>query len=276
MTFDVLLVEDERVIRDAAEKILGAEGISVDLAPDTGEALEKLVNNRYNIVITDLMLTGPSGLDLIGSIRKRHFGMPIIMITGFATLENAVKSIQAGAFDFIPKPFSFEELLGVVSRAMRYIASESSGNEDAGSGESKQNGPYEQCYHLGNHAWSGIDIRKDAGAKKAGSVTDGNKAGEIITVGAGKTFRSIRGEIESIEFPEPNEHIVQGGLCVRIQTRDKNVHRVWSPLSGKVEEINSKLEEDYDLIVDDPYGRGWLIRLNPDNLELELTNLKLH
>lgn len=109
--FDILIVEDKLVIVEAARKILKSEGFSLDEAANSEIALQKLQQHRYKLIISDLMLPRISGIELIKKVNSTNPEIPIIIITGYAMLENAVKCFKEGAFDFIPKPFAAEELV---------------------------------------------------------------------------------------------------------------------------------------------------------------------
>ncbi|MCJ7581453.1 MAG: response regulator, partial [Candidatus Aminicenantes bacterium] len=113
--YDLLVVEDEPVVLSAIRKIVEPEQISMDEALNGDIALGKLKRNTYNLIISDLMLPRISGLDLIHTIKKDHPGVPLVVITGYATLEKALQSFKMGSFDFIPKPFDTETFLAVIS-----------------------------------------------------------------------------------------------------------------------------------------------------------------
>jgi len=107
--YDVLVIEDEKVVIDSVKKILIPEGFTVDETFDVESALLNLKKNKYKLILTDLMLPKISGLKLIEIVNEKYPDIPIIMITGYATLEIAVQSLKLGAFDFIPKPFAFAD-----------------------------------------------------------------------------------------------------------------------------------------------------------------------
>ncbi len=113
-TWDVLVVDDEAVIRDAVRMILGSEGWSVARAEDATTALAHPGLESCRLVLCDMMLPGQSGLEVVREVRRRRPDVPIVMITGFATAENATRAIEAGASAFLAKPFDDTELLNQV------------------------------------------------------------------------------------------------------------------------------------------------------------------
>ena len=116
----VLVVDDEQVILDSARKILGSD-LQVLTAPDAETALRMLSSEAPDIVVSDLVLPGASGMSLLESALEHDPGLVIILTTGFSTVENAVAALKHGAFDFLPKPFTCDELLSSVARASRAV-----------------------------------------------------------------------------------------------------------------------------------------------------------
>jgi CheY-like chemotaxis protein len=254
---DVLIVEDEPVVRMAAERVLNWAGVTTDTAHDVDSALAKIRADAYKLVLCDLKLPGASGFELFDQARALAKPPEIVMVTGYATLENSLESFQLGAFDFIPKPFDPRELLGVVRRAIRFrIASGASGNlspdflaaeaarHDADAGV--------DTYQLGRHSWARID--KDG----------------MATLGAAETFAGMLREIDTIEFSGGSEHSVQGKTLVRVSSHGGLVHRVWAPLSGRILTTNKLIEADPQVLDRDPFGAGWLAQIIPSDLEREL------
>ena len=109
--WDVLVIDDEAVVRDAVRLILGSEGWRVAQAGDANAALAHEALASCRLVLCDMMLPGQSGLDLVREMRQRRPDVPIVLITGYATAENASRAIDAGATAFLAKPFDDTELL---------------------------------------------------------------------------------------------------------------------------------------------------------------------
>jgi DNA-binding NtrC family response regulator len=110
--WDVLVIDDEAVVRDAVRLILGSEGWNVAQAGDADSGLAHEALDHCKIVFCDMMLpAGKSGLDVVREMRRRRPEVPIVLITGYATTENASRAIDAGATAFLAKPFDDTELL---------------------------------------------------------------------------------------------------------------------------------------------------------------------
>lgn len=108
----ILIVEDEKKIADFLKKGLSEKGYSVDVAGDSDRALEKATGDSYEIIILDLLLPGTyDGLELCRALRHKGVGAKILMLTARDTVENKIEGLDAGADDYLVKPFSYRELL---------------------------------------------------------------------------------------------------------------------------------------------------------------------
>jgi len=117
----VLVVDDEKRIRDGCHSILTLGGFEVGLAENGYAGLKKIEEEHFDIILLDLMMPGMRGIDLLNHVKGKHPDTLVIVITGYATLEHAVEAMKKGAFDFISKPFSPEDLRAVSARAVEYI-----------------------------------------------------------------------------------------------------------------------------------------------------------
>jgi DNA-binding NtrC family response regulator len=119
MTVRVLVVEDEAGIRLALRGLLRKEGYDVELAQDGAEAVRKLAEGAFDLVLTDLAMgAGPSGMDVLRAAKERRRETAVVMITAHGSEKIAVEAMKAGAEDYVPKPFDNDELRLVVTRAL--------------------------------------------------------------------------------------------------------------------------------------------------------------
>jgi len=126
----ILIVDDEDDPRDTLAELLAEKGYDVRGAASGSDALDMIESGTYDLVITDLIMPRVDGIALTKNIRSLNLDIPIIVVTGFATIEYAVESMKAGAFDFITKPFNFEQIAFTIEKALetkrlRQLASES-------------------------------------------------------------------------------------------------------------------------------------------------------
>jgi DNA-binding NtrC family response regulator len=114
----VLVVDDEAVVCESCKRILEEEDYEVECAQNGKDAFIKMKANPFDIVITDLKMPGVDGMEVLRTFRRDYPDAVIIMITGFSTVETAVEAMKLGAFDYIPKPFTPDEVSVVVKKAL--------------------------------------------------------------------------------------------------------------------------------------------------------------
>ncbi len=114
----VLVVDDEPVVCHSVRKILAKRGCAVEEAFDVDTVLQKMRLNDYDLVILDLKMPKRSGLEVLESIREQYPDVPVVMISGYAAIEDAIAATRLGASDFIPKPFTPDELLKVAEEVL--------------------------------------------------------------------------------------------------------------------------------------------------------------
>ncbi len=115
----LLLVEDKNELRAMLRKALERSGYTVDEAPDGTAAIQKVRARRYLLVITDLKMPGASGLDVLRETKHADATIPVILLTAFGSVEEAVRAMKEGAFDFLQKPVDLDHLMLLVQRAAR-------------------------------------------------------------------------------------------------------------------------------------------------------------
>jgi DNA-binding NtrC family response regulator len=118
MKAKLLVVDDEKHIREGLQKALSLDGYEVEVAQDGKEALEKIDEEEIDLVITDLKMPRLSGEELMKDALSRYPYLPIIILTGHGTIENAVEAMRNGAYDFITKPLNIDKLSLIVKRAL--------------------------------------------------------------------------------------------------------------------------------------------------------------
>jgi DNA-binding NtrC family response regulator len=118
MSARILVVDDEEIILQSCLRILGNGGYRVETASDGLEALRKLVDGGYDVLILDIMMPNMDGMEVLRRVKEQHPDIDVIMITGLSQIDTAVQSMKLGAFDYISKPFDPDELKLVVQRAL--------------------------------------------------------------------------------------------------------------------------------------------------------------
>ncbi|MCP4746055.1 MAG: response regulator [Desulfobacteraceae bacterium] len=116
----ILVIDDEKRIRNACRIVLEENGYNVLLATNGRQGLEQINANHFDIILLDLMMPALSGFEVLTAIKKKHPDTVVIIITGYATLEYSVEAMKQGAFDFIPKPFTPDHLRVTVAKAIEH------------------------------------------------------------------------------------------------------------------------------------------------------------
>ncbi len=247
----ILVIDDEEVVHASLRKILSRLGLHVDAVLTAQEGLDHMTAQRYDLVITDLMMPGMNGIELLDALADRGTRPPILMITGYPTIRTAVQALRLGAMDYIAKPYTRKELLAPVKRALRLE------EDDERSSDPRQEAPQVADLVIGDvvvlphHAWA--QYQQDG----------------TFLVGAQPDFLRAVGLVKGCEWPEEMDMIEQGYISIRLCSDEGDTHGIAMPLSGQVLEVNTAaLAEPGALTAED-----WLIRVLPSQLSEELTLL---
>ena len=116
----ILVVDDDNAMRDMVMAMLEDAGFSVCGADGADQALEHLSDCDFDVVISDIRMPGRSGIELLGEIREIRPETPIVMMTAFGSIDSAVEAMQAGAFDYVTKPFKRDAVLMSLERAFEH------------------------------------------------------------------------------------------------------------------------------------------------------------
>jgi CheY-like chemotaxis protein/glycine cleavage system H lipoate-binding protein len=256
---DILVIDDEQVILDAVTKICTSEGYTVATAPDAESAIAMLEKRSFGIILCDVMMPRMDGFTFLKFAQEKASSTPVIMATGYSTVENAVRALTVGAVDYIPKPFTFDELKSALQRGLRYrrireeLASSGSGTTSDGTLVVPCPPKY---MRLGHTSW--VALQNDGTA----------------TVGVTHLFVRTIEQLINVETAERDSELVQGTSCAQIQTLDGLLHPVLSPISGRIIEVNAEMKSFPAIIEKDPYFTGWLYRAIPSDVEYEIARLQ--
>jgi len=243
----ILVVDDEINVCKSIKNAIQQEDYTIETALSGEEALEKEKENHFDLVISDLMMPGMSGLDLLKELKEWRPDIIVIMVTGYPTIRTAVESIRIGAFDYIPKPFTPQELRSLAARAFKQLEA----SDGRCHGPSLPSG----LFYMIGHTW----LREEDE--------------QVCTIGLVFDYLKTVNDIQSLELPDINQAVCQGEVCARIMERDGDIHRIWSPASGLVLDINGRLQQNPALLLSSPYNEGWLFKITPTNLEEDLQGL---
>jgi CheY-like chemotaxis protein len=256
--FDILAVDDEKIVIDALKKICEFENLTVDTASDGTVALDKISNNNYGLILCDIMMPEMDGFQFLGELKNKKKNTPVIITSGYSTSENAVKAMHEGAIDFLPKPFTFEELSSTLMRGMNFSRLNKSTNynlQSSGFMHSLYVACPPQYYRLGYISWVKLN-------------TDG-----IAMTGIVNLFFELTESVSRIRLQPKGANVVLGqNFLTVIDSKDRE-HSVLSPVSGKIVEINDSLTENINLMEKDPYFKGWVYKIIPSDTEHDIAQL---
>ncbi len=260
-TLQVLVVDDEQIVLDSVKKLLRKENYTIHTALSAADALALMDETAIDIVLADLMMPETDGLELMKLVAERDEHIPVIMITGYATINTALQAKQLGAFDYIAKPFSKTELQGVVRRAAELVAArpttataDTAETTEVQSGTEKTKKSFQA---VGENSWMTLE-------------QDGT-----VLLGVQHAYLSTIGKIQTLNLPTVGDEIRQGGVVLQIYSADLRSHTVLSPLTGTVVDVNNRVLDEPEAALEDPYESGWLIRLQPSRFEQEIKELGL-
>ena len=114
----VLIVEDDADLREALTDTLQAAGIPAAAAGNAGEALKLLESQEIALVISDVQMPGPNGYELLASIKRVRADLPVVLMTAYGTIAQAVTAMREGATDYIVKPFDAQALIDMARRQL--------------------------------------------------------------------------------------------------------------------------------------------------------------
>jgi DNA-binding NtrC family response regulator len=114
---DVMVLDDEPIVGDRLRPALEKEGFRVEVFTDSSAAIDRLKDKVFAVLVTDVKMRGPSGMDVLRFIRERAPGTRVIVITGYATIETSHEADALGAVHFIAKPFKLKELVKLVAKS---------------------------------------------------------------------------------------------------------------------------------------------------------------
>jgi DNA-binding NtrC family response regulator len=115
----VLVIDDERIVIDSATKILREERIDVEATLSGRQGLEMALKKDYDLVLTDLRMPDIGGMRVLRDLKRVKPNLPVVMITGYATVPSAVQAMKLGAAEILEKPFSPDGLVAVVQKALK-------------------------------------------------------------------------------------------------------------------------------------------------------------
>jgi CheY-like chemotaxis protein/glycine cleavage system H lipoate-binding protein len=262
----ILCVDDEPVILDSFRKILVLDGYSVDTVQTGQEALGLVQSHHYDFVFTDLKMPAMDGVEVVKAVKHMRPDIDVVVITGFATVDTAVECMKHGAMDYLQKPFTEDELLGFVKKALHK-------RQDR---IQKLLKPSVHVTHLPEADY----VRKGEFSIPGGVlISEGHSWATVapdgsVKVGLDDFAKKLIGPVDAIDFPSVGMTVKAGQPLFGVRQKHRRV-QFQSPVSGRVVKTNAVLAEDTEALEWTPYQRNWVCVIDADNLDVELPRLKI-
>ena len=125
----VLVVDDDLAMREMLASLFREHGYRVEEAARADDALARLAEGEFDVVLSDIRMPGKSGVEMVGDLQRLRPATPVILMTAFGSVDSAVEAMRAGAFDYITKPFEPEAVLFALERAVERRALEEENRE---------------------------------------------------------------------------------------------------------------------------------------------------
>lgn len=251
--YDILAIDDEQVVVDGIRRICRSEGWSVDEAGGGAAGLARLAAGTHRLILCDIMMEGLDGFQFLDELARRQIPTPVVMTTGYATLEYAVRSLRCGAIGFMPKPFTADELLAIVTRGLACSTLRERARAEGRPLDDTRCPPH--YLRLGPVSWALVEPEG------------------TVRIGASDLFLRTLTDVTHAMLAPAGDELAHGTSCAALTTVDGLAHDLMAPVSGRILETNSRVASDPALLLRDPFGEGWLYRILPADLAYDLNFL---
>lgn len=262
----ILCVDDEEVILDSFRKILVLDGYAVDTVQTGQEALGLVQSHHYDFVFTDLKMPAMPGEEVVKAVKHMRPDIDVVVITGFATVETAVECMKHGATDYVQKPFTEDELLAFVKKALirrqdriAKLLKPSVHVSHLPEADRVKRGEFSipgGAFISTGHCWANM-------------AQDGS-----VKVGMDDFAKKLLGPVDGIEFPPVGMTVKAGQPLFSVRQKKRRVD-FHSPVSGRVTKTNAALADDCEALEMTPYHKNWVCVIDADKLDVEVPTLKI-
>ena len=262
----ILAVDDEEIVLASFRKILVLAGYSIDTVETGPEALGQVQKHDYDFVFTDLKMPDMDGIEVTKAVKHLRPDVDVIVITGYATIESAVETMKYGAMDYVQKPFTEDELVAFVNKALirRQDRIEKTMKPQVhlitpsiGESTSKHEINVPAGIFLAPcHSW--VSLERNG----------------LVRIGLDDFTQKVLGKIDSLALPRRGQRVKKGEALFSIRQGERSISFP-APVSGKIVSVHTELNNRIDYLRIKPYELGWICSIEPSNLSEDLKNLKI-
>jgi DNA-binding response OmpR family regulator len=252
----ILVIDDEEVICQACRRILSPHGFQVEGCTDPFDGLCWAAEKDYAAILLDIKMAGLTGVQLLEQLRKAKPDVPVILITGYPNVQDAVRAIRLGVADYVTKPFTPEEIIQAVQCALQRGGRPPDRSPLDARGPAEPWTPVTDEFRFWNESW--LQMGRD----------------RSVRVGAALTW-SRGQELKAVELPRISEVVYQGLPLAGITTKKGPCFTIPAPVSGVVLSVNERLARRPDLLSKDPLKAGWLATICPTRFEEEVERCRV-
>lgn len=262
----ILAVDDEEIVLASFRKILVLAGYSIDTVETGPEALGLIQKHDYDFVFTDLKMPDMDGIEVTKAVKHLRPDIDVIVITGYATIESAVETMKYGAMDYVQKPFTEDELVAFVNKALirRQDRIEKTTKPQVrlvtpsiGESTSKHEINVPSGIFLSPcHSW--ISLERNG----------------LVRIGIDDFAQKILGKFDKLTLPNRGQRVNKGDHLFSVHQGNQTI-TFPAPISGKIVSVHAELNNRINLLHIKPYELGWICSIEPSNLHEDLKMLKI-
>lgn len=241
----ILVVDDDPVIGLSCRRILGAEGFSVFVAEDGENAIKKVSEEEFDLIITDIRLPDIYGLTVIQEAKAVQPKADVVVITGYPSLEDAKESIRLGAFEYLEKPFTPDFMLNVAKKVF-----------------DKRGWILRKAYidQFKNYVVYTSEMSDLTIYYKDGTWARPLKEGKW-EVGMDVRHFLVSGQLLYVDIMSNLKAVVAGEPFAKLLSGEGKIYDINSPMTGVVEDVNSHANDAICSLLKDYAGEGWFLWL---------------
>ncbi len=244
----LLVVDDEEAICEGCRRIFARQGFQVEKTSDARQGLALAAETNYAAILLDIKMPDMDGIQFLEALRATKPEVPVILMTGYPSIPNAISAVRLGAAGYVTKPFTPEEISQAVHRFLP--------PRDAKAADRSTESPPAATAE-------GLCFWNDSWLQPAGDSTV--RAGTMLT-------RTEQPTVEKVRLPGIGEVVYQGLPLAVVRAAERPDRVIAAPVSGVVVGVNDRLATQPVLLQTDPCGEGGIATISPTRLEEEMEN----